>query len=161
VVGKIGSTPISVLVLIALSLIVVRSASLVLEERKARGQASAERKGGPDERKVGSRLGAGDGVADHYGHCSRVSATLPLNRRPVLSPARMVRHLTVPRVARVTVRSRDTLLATVTRPPSPMVIGRHARSRRYGVVAGAPALVNRGAQIRAIWCASGLTRVFL
>jgi hypothetical protein len=34
VAGKIGSTPIGMLVLIAVSLIVVRSASLVLEEEK-------------------------------------------------------------------------------------------------------------------------------
>lgn len=73
----------------------------------------------PDERKVGRRLGAGDGVGDHYGHCGRVSATLPLNRRPVLSPARLDWHLRVPRVAPVTGRSRDTFLATV--------IGRHYR----------------------------------
>lgn len=42
VVGKIGSTPIGVLVLIALLLIVVRSASLVLEKKGQRTSVKSE-----------------------------------------------------------------------------------------------------------------------
>ena len=41
-VGKIGSTPIGVLVLIALLLIVVRSASLVLEKKGQRTSVKSE-----------------------------------------------------------------------------------------------------------------------